>query len=291
MTDEDLYWVTTPLVTWGLLPFLAVNVGFWGSALPLEYILQRTMQAERRGKAGQAEGGWLDWSSWFATIEYDQSREDALAETREAVDVWTQAKGAAWLISGPTAMLGSAAGAFLFPAVMPAVTTAWPTLREFAVQMAIMELAGDFGLYWGHRIQHQSVYLWENFHSLHHTIRTPSPISTTFIDSTDATLQATLPLLVGAIVARAHPASFWVYCAVRVGENVLNHSGMESPLLSLLSLKCLPFRAGTAFHDQHHRYSNYAGNAKNFAEGFVFWDWAFGTASRPRARAAKACKD
>jgi sterol desaturase/sphingolipid hydroxylase (fatty acid hydroxylase superfamily) len=67
---------------------------------------------------------------------------------------------------------------------------------------------------------------------------------------------------------------------VRVGENVLNHCGLDSPILTLLSLKFLPLRASPAFHDYHHRHSNYAGHAKNYAENFVVWDILFGTASR-----------
>ena len=51
----------------------------------------------------------------------------------------------------------------------------------------------------------------------------------------------------------------------------------EKPLRNLLFLKFLPFRAGVAVHDAHHRYSNYPKNAKNFGENFWLWDWAFGT--------------
>ena len=114
--------------------------------------------------------------------------------------------------------------------------------------------------------------------------RTPSPISTLYIDSIDATVQATLPLFFGGILARPHPLCFAFYCCVRVAENVLNHCGMESPLLTLVSLKFLPFRASPSFHDYHHRYSNYHGDAKNYGENFMLWDRMFGTASRRASR-------
>ena len=40
--------------------------------------------------------------------------------------------------------------------------------------------------------------------------------------------------------------------------------------------------AARCHHDYHHRFSNYGRNAKNYGEGFWFWDWAFGTLSDPR---------
>jgi sterol desaturase/sphingolipid hydroxylase (fatty acid hydroxylase superfamily) len=72
-----------------------------------------------------------------------------------------------------------------------------------------------------------------------------------------------------------------------VAENVLNHCGLESTLLILVSLKFLPGRAPPAFHDYHHRFSNYSGNAKNFGENFVVWDLLFGTAANKAAKGGK----
>ena len=47
-----------------------------------------------------------------------------------------------------------------------------------------------------------------------------------------------------------------------------------------------------AFHDSHHRFSNHAKNARNYAESFWVFDWAFGTLSPlagfPQGRAAAA---
>lgn len=36
-------------------------------------------------------------------------------------------------------------------------------------------------------------------------------------------------------------------------ENGLNHSGLDSWLLDMVTLKLLPFRAPAAFHDAHHK--------------------------------------
>ena len=41
----------------------------------------------------------------------------------------------------------------------------------------------------GHRIQHESNFLWTHFHSYHHQIDSPTAVSTLSIDTVDATLQ------------------------------------------------------------------------------------------------------
>jgi sterol desaturase/sphingolipid hydroxylase (fatty acid hydroxylase superfamily) len=272
-------------VLFSVLPFVAANVGYWLTALPLEFILSRVL-AERRG---QPKGKMREapsvfwWSYWFRLIEYgnQKSRADAIDETRSQVPFATQLKGAVVQIAGPMALLGAGGASLLLPHLLPTATEPWPSLREFGWQLVVMELVGDFGLYWGHRIQHESEYLWEHFHSKHHSVGTPSPVSTLYIDGVDATLQATLPLLLAAVAARAHPVSFIVYVYLRIAENTLNHCGMESPLLDLVSLKFLPGRAANSHHDYHHRYSNYGsatGQAKNYGENFWIWDAAFGTA-------------
>ena len=164
--------VATPVLAWGLLPFAAVNVGFWCTALPLELLLDRVLLAEKSREEAADTTRVGCWSRWFRTVSYGgKTRADALAESRLQISRADQLRAAAWQISGPMAMLGAAAGGLVLPSLMPAVTAPWPSLRELAVQLAIMEVVGDFALYCGHRVQHESKYLWENFHSLHHSVQ------------------------------------------------------------------------------------------------------------------------
>jgi sterol desaturase/sphingolipid hydroxylase (fatty acid hydroxylase superfamily) len=51
---------------------------------------------------------------------------------------------------------------------------------------------------------------------------------------------------------------FYFYAFVRIAENVVNHSGIDHPLLNILTLKILPGRASVSHHDYHHKYSNYS---------------------------------
>ena len=53
----------------------------------------------------------------------------------------------------------------------------WPfPYAQYIVQFILLALIADFGLYWGHRIQHESSWLWKNCHYRHHQLDTPTPI-------------------------------------------------------------------------------------------------------------------
>ena len=268
--------VSNPWVAWGILPLVAVNIGFWLTVIPLEFVMSRAIMSSDK----QAHHGVLAWQFWFRPVEWAKtSRAQALDETRGRISFGAQVRGAALHTCGPTAVVGACISAWVMPLITAAPVALWPTWHELLISVVVMEIIGDFGLYWGHRVQHEVPFLWRNFHYYHHQLYTPSAISTLCIDGVDATLQGSIPLIVAAAVARPHPISFSVYVWFRISENVLNHCGMESLLLQVVSLKFLPGRASPSFHDYHHRFSNYSGKAKNYGENFYLWDWAFGTAS------------
>eukprot|EP00438_Fugacium_kawagutii_P012455 Skav232883 [mRNA] locus=scaffold1432:224726:226042:- [translate_table: standard] len=133
----------------------------------------------------------------------------------------------------------------------------------------------------GHRALHE--WLWE-YHKYHHSITTPVAISTACIDPLDATIQAGLPR-VTAVTWSPHPLTFYAYMCASVAENVVNHSGLDHWFTQLGEAG--GERPGVGVHDAHHKYSNYAKNAKNFGENFWLWDWAFGTLGKAEERASK----
>ena len=276
-------WSEEPWFAWGLVPFTAVNLGFYLTALPIEALLRgAVLPGEEGGRAGAAPPPAgaevaplpLQLAFWVRPLGYGKSR--AARVRAQAPGFWAQLRGSAWNISGPGGVLGAAAAATLLPRVMPPASGRCPALGEAAWHLVVMSLLGDLCLYWGHRVQHESGYLWAKHHSFHHKILAPTPVGTIFIDPLDMTLQATLPLLVAGWAAGAHPLTFSLYCALRVSDNVVNHSGLEGPLVDVLALKCLPGRAAVAHHDAHHR-SMVGRGAGNFGEAFWLWDWLFGT--------------
>jgi len=228
-------------------------------------------------------------------IEYGtkETREVALKTMWSKISHMTQLSATLWTSLGPSAIANGFLSYKLFPYIFPALESlpVVPGWETFLKQFLLMQLVGDLGLYIGHRVQHESEFLWKHCHSLHHSIGTPSVASTAYIHPVDMTLQTALPMMIAAVLVRAHPISFIVYILVRVGESSLNHCGHDSWVLNALTLKLLPFRASVRHHDEHHRYSNYARNAKNYGENFVIWDWLFGSLRQSTSASASAKKD
>ena len=146
-----------PLVAWGVLPYLSINVGYWTTVLLLELLLLNP--AVRKRLIPRRGGRWA-----------------AVEKVRREIPVAAQLRSAAWVMAGPPAIGNALISAFLMPAVAGAAP--WPSsVARFAAHLVLLELVGDYGLYWGHRIQHMVPYLWKHCHSLHHRISTPTPAS------------------------------------------------------------------------------------------------------------------
>jgi hypothetical protein len=50
-------------------------------------------------------------------------------------------------------------------------------------------------------------------------------------------LQGSLPLAFAALLVRPAPAVLYLFFAARLGENAFNHSGLDSQLVDVLTLK------------------------------------------------------
>lgn len=256
------YIMSSPYVCYGAGPVVAAFLGF---ILPYLFILL----LEKIGMVSEKD-----------SITYNgKNRKVAQAILEKKVSTSEQFRASLWTTMGPGALGNGLLSAFLLPHLFPALNEipALPDLNSFLAQQVIMQLVGDLLLYAGHRIQHENTYLWKNFHSVHHSIDTPTVASTAYIHAIDMTLQTALPMMIAAVCAQAHPISFLFYIFARVGENAINHCGYNHWLINLVSLKFMPLKASVKHHDQHHKYSNYGGNAKNYAENWMIWDWLFGT--------------
>mmetsp|Transcript_30462 Transcript_30462/g.59525 ORF Transcript_30462/g.59525 Transcript_30462/m.59525 type:complete len:273 (+) Transcript_30462:13-831(+) len=252
--------VMTPWLCWGLMPGLSAAVGYLMVGLAFECVLHYSLIGSD------------------SLITYGaKPRRPALDKTREKVSLSVQFKVALMNIFGRSFVINSIFSWLLFSNLVGTPADALPALTEFLVQLGVMLVINDFALYWGHRIQHESEYLWKNFHSKHHELDTPTPFSTLYIADEDATLQGALPILLAGVVVRPHPVTLWTFIFCRVAENVSNHSGIDTWWFNLMTLKALPLRASVRHHDSHHKYSNYSKNAKNYGESFWVWDYLFGT--------------
>jgi sterol desaturase/sphingolipid hydroxylase (fatty acid hydroxylase superfamily) len=264
------FWLRNKYLCWGVGPILASNIGFFGTVIPLEVYSKYSPETA------------------YLTYGKDKSRSVCVSATQQRISWAEQLKCSCMVMFGPTALLNAVASAFISDYFIPfrESDVLIPSLIEFMLQVIGLLLVGDFFLYWGHRIQHTVPYLWENFHSVHHKLDTPTPVSTVYIHSMDATLQATLPILISSLVVHPHPLCYYVYIILRLSDNAVNHSGLKpNMLVDILTLKALPFRASVGHHDAHHKFSGYTGNAKNYAEYFWIWDYMFGTCSTAKVSA------
>jgi sterol desaturase/sphingolipid hydroxylase (fatty acid hydroxylase superfamily) len=208
-----------------------------------------------------------------------------LEKTRKVESFNQQFLNVAGNLLGPSGLLSGMVIYFVAFVIgqLEAPTTLLPKSAPAALlQFAIMELAGDFLLYCGHRIQHDNEYLYKISHSFHHTLETPTPLGTGYVKTLDGVLQHALPVAILMVVVRPHPLTLYIYICSRISESVWNHSGIDHEVVDLITFKFLPFRAPIAHHDAHHKYSSYSKNAKNFGEAFWIWDYVFGTYSAYR---------
>ncbi len=270
MLTADMWrqWMANPSLCWGVGPVAVVATAFIITALPLEWLIRQPFMQK-----------------YLITYGVDSKKNDgigrpaAIRRTQEKVPLTEQVKGTALTLAGPAAIVGGVISALAIPFVITYVADQpiLPSLGSFLFSTVAMKLIDDFGLYLGHRVQHEVPFLWKHFHSHHHKLTTPTPVSTLYIDATDAMLQGSLPIIAALFFMQPHPFTAYFHIATRIGENAVNHSGLECWWIDVLTLKVLPFRASAGHHDSHHRFSNYSGNAKNFGEMFVIWDWIFGS--------------
>lgn len=270
LQDASVYWLSNYWLCWGLGPVLAAAYGY---CIPA-FMLENSLQKEKLYSNVYVQKNLIEYRT------SKNGRIAAIAACHEKRSFSVQLAESVNVLIGFTAMLNGVTSALLCNYFIPKPENLafFPCLYEALAHLLLMLIVGDFFLYWGHRIQHESLFLWTHFHSYHHQIDTPTPISTLSIDTVDATLQGGLPIVIAALLVHPHPLTFYVYVFFRLCDNVINHSGLKNQFYAeLLALKFLPFRASAGHHDYHHKFSNYSKNAKNYAEYFLVWDQIFGT--------------
>lgn len=256
--------VPNPWLAWGLLPALAFVCSFVVTCVAAELALRHPAAAPQ-----------------LISYPGSEKRPTRLAMTQAKIPIGMQLYSALTHLCGPSVLLNGVGSALLLQSVVAQPAALLPGAWACVTHLLVMAVVGDFVLYWGHRVQHEVPFLWERFHSLHHQLDTPTPLGTLYIHPVDVTLQGGLSLILAAAAVQPHPVTFWFFVALRVAENVLNHSGLRGEAIDAITLKCLPLRAKVAHHDAHHRYGvrNFA-TAKNYGETFWVWDWAFGTLAK-----------
>jgi hypothetical protein len=171
-------WLANPWLVWGVGPMLGVNLGFFLTAALLELLLATRL---------------LDSDLLVYPAGGDappRRRDAALAATQERIPFRKQLLTCLFIVAGPNVVANGVSLTLLMRLAGAALPAAWWPADALAAawQLLAMAVVADFGLYWGHRVQHESKLLWQ-VHKVHHRIETPTPFSTMYIHGLDATLQ------------------------------------------------------------------------------------------------------
>ncbi|HTJ83885.1 MAG TPA: sterol desaturase family protein [Polyangiaceae bacterium] len=150
---------------------------------------------------------------------------------------------------------------------------AWPMWAQILFFLVIH----DFYIYWFHRAQHRSLFLWR-FHEAHHSV-------------------ADVDWLAGS---RSHPIEILVNQTVELSPLVLLGAPPEMALIkatmdavwgmyihSNIDVKSGPLQYvinGPELHRWHHS-KEYEGYGFNYGTKLAIWDYLFGTAFRPDFKA------
>jgi sterol desaturase/sphingolipid hydroxylase (fatty acid hydroxylase superfamily) len=149
----------------------------------------------------------------------------------------------------------------------------WPSQLPMVVQVTLALMIAELGLYWAHRIAHETVFFWR-FHALHHSVVRLWVVNTGRFHVADSLFKIALsqiPLyLMGAPLQ-----VFWWLAAVTAFIGILTHCNVDmktGPLDYVFSTPRL--------HRWHHSKELPEGNT-NYGENLVIFDQLFGSYFNP----------
>lgn len=147
---------------------------------------------------------------------------------------------------------------------------------SFWIQIPLVILLSDLGVYWIHRMFHAVPWLWR-FHEIHHSSEELDWLVTVRAHPVDQILTKGAPLVI-VIVLGFSAWSISVYALLSYWHAFLVHANVRIGFGPLRLLLVSP-----AFHHWHHS-SDREARDRNFAAQLSFLDALFGTLHMPRGR-------
>lgn len=133
----------------------------------------------------------------------------------------------------------------LFPVKVFDVPAAAPSAAEFARDIVLYFLIGDFLSYWWHRFEHQNGWYAKRVHRVHHVDRPPLSIWTAMVvHPVEGATVFTFFHMYG-IAFPIHLLTFAVAAFAMTAVNMITHCGYRLPIYDTLF-------APAAGHDLHH---------------------------------------
>lgn len=169
------------------------------------------------------------------------------------------------------------AGLFgLAQAAAPEASGLWPSDWPQFAQILLGLLIADFGLYWAHRLAHDTDLLWR-FHVVHHSVRRLWFFNTGRFHFFDGLVSLVLSQPLLYLFGAPSQIFMWV-AGITAIVGLLTHCNVDmrtGPLDYLFNTPRL--------HRWHHSRLPAEGN-KNYGENLVLWDFVFGSYFNPNRR-------
>lgn len=100
-----------------------------------------------------------------------------------------------------------------------------PTLSVFLYEIIWCFIAGDFFIYWEHRIMRMIPYLRHNVHSVHHKYSAVFSWAGGWVHPFEDTIVIMCEIIPAQFLFNVHPLSLWIFTALWVICLVDEHSG------------------------------------------------------------------
>ncbi len=181
----------------------------------------------------------------------------------------------------PSAMLlkyGGLIGLFeiLKPIAEPLDYGIWPREAPMFLQVILAVYVAEFGLYWAHRLAHETPFLWR-FHAVHHSVTKLWFINTGRFHIMDSVFKI-IPSL-GLLIVMGAPLEVtqWL-SAITAFIGLMTHCNVDMRCGYLNYIFSTP-----ELHRWHHSKDLAEGN-RNYGENIILWDQIFGTFINPQDR-------
>jgi len=164
-------------------------------------------------------------------------------------------------------------------ALVTRIGSPWPLVSDWpvAAQVAFFLVAGDLAIYWFHRLEHASPWLWR-LHEAHHSAARLDWIATARRHALELFVLQVALVYLPLVLLGAAPATIAVLAVIDSIWGMYIHANLDVRsgwLQRLLN--------GPEMHRLHHAASGE--QQTNFSSKLACWDFFFGTAlERPRAR-------
>lgn len=156
------------------------------------------------------------------------------------------------------------------------LVTGWPVWAQFLFFFVVHDLY----IYWFHRWQHRSRYLWR-VHEAHHSVRDVDWVAGSRSHSVEILINQTIEFAPIVLLGAAPEVAVWKGCLDAVwGMWIHSNVGVRTGILQYVI-------NGPEMHRWHH--AEEAGTpGYNFATKIALWDWLFGTAYLPDGEKPKS---